>query len=125
MSTIKILVVEDEDLFADMVRRVLASMGHEAVHARNGKEAMKLFDPQTISLVLTDLIMPDMEGVELIVALRRIHPSVKVIAMTGGGCNRPEMYLPIAKRVGAMKTLAKPFSMEELQQAVTECLEAP
>ena len=119
----KILLVEDEALFAEMIQKTLVAFGYEVVQARNGKEALKLYDPQTMGLVLTDLIMPDLEGVELIVALQRIEPSVRVIAMSGGGRNSPQSYLMVAERVGAVKTLAKPFSIAELVAAVRECLE--
>lgn len=120
-----ILLVEDEDLFADMIGKALVTFGHAVVRARNGKEALQLYDPRTVSLVLTDLIMPDMEGVELIVALRRAHPAVKVIAMSGGGRNQPAIYLAIAQQVGAARTLAKPFPLETLRSAVQECLDGP
>jgi len=119
----KILLVEDEDLFAAMIQKSLAPFGYEVVRARHGKEALKLYEPQTMGLVLTDLIMPDMEGVELIVALRKAHPAVKVIAMSGGGRNQPATYLAIAQQVGAVKTLAKPFPLEELLRTVRECLD--
>lgn len=120
-----ILLADDDDLFAEMIQQALVKFGYEVVHARNGNEALKLYDPQTIDLVLTDLIMPEREGVELIMTLRQRHPSVKVIAMSGGGLNQPNAYLSIAKRVGAVKTLAKPFPLEVLQLAVRECLDAP
>ena len=86
----KILLADDEDLFAIMIERSLIMFGYEVIRVRNGKEALNLYDPQAISLVVTDLIMPDMEGVELIVALRKVNPAVKVIAMSGGGRNHPE-----------------------------------
>lgn len=123
MSTI--LLVEDEHLFADMICKALVAFGHDVVRARNGKEALRLYNAQTVSLVLADLIMPDMEGVELIVALRKAHPAVKVIAMSGGGRIQPTIYLAIAQQVGAVKTLAKPFPLEKLRAAVQECLAAP
>lgn len=120
-----ILLVDDDDLFAEMLQKSLIHYGYKVVRARNGNEALEFYNPQTVDLVLTDLIMPDMEGVELIVALRKVHPAVKVIAMSGGGRNQPDAYLIIAKHVGAVKTLAKPFELEELHTAITECLNGP
>ena len=119
----KILLVEDEDLFAKLVAKLLTELGYAVVRARNGKEALLRYDPHIVDLVLTDLIMPDMEGVELILALRKVHPGVKIIAMTGGGRNRPEAYLQVAQRLGAIRTLTKPFSTADLAQAVQVCLE--
>ena len=120
----KILLVDDDAAFAEMLGKALTSFGYEVLRAGDGRAALRLYDPQTVGLVLTDLIMPDMEGVELIVALRRRHPGVKIIAMSGGGRNEPEPYLKIAQKVGAVKTLAKPFPLETLRAVVAESLVA-
>ncbi len=120
-----ILLVDDDDLLAEMLLKSLRHYGYAVIRARNGTEALELYQPQKVDLVLTDLIMPDMEGVELIVALRKLNPGVKAIAMSGGGRNQPEAYLKIAKHVGAVKTLAKPFDLDELQVALKECLDGP
>ena len=121
----KILLVDDEDLIATMLERSLAMFGYDVIRARDGREALGYYDPETIGLVLTDLIMPDMEGVELIMSLRKLNPAVKVIAMSGGGRNTPQAYLSIARRVGASQTLAKPFPIASLLAAIKECLEVP
>jgi DNA-binding response OmpR family regulator len=118
----KILLVDDDREFAEMLGKALTSFGYEVLRAGDGRAALRLYDPQTVGLVLTDLIMPDMEGVELIGALRRRCPGVKIIAMSGGGRNTPEPYLKIARKIGAVKTLAKPFPLETLRAAVAECL---
>lgn len=125
MNSPNILLVDDEDHFAMMVQKALSTFGYTVVRARNGREALATYDPKLVDLVLTDLIMPDMEGVELIVALRKMDPTVKIIAMSGGGRNQPSAYLSIAQKVGAMTTLAKPFPLEELQRAVSACLNSP
>ncbi len=125
MNPPHILLVDDDEHFAAMTQRALVAFGYTVVRARNGLEALQLYKADTTDLVLTDLIMPDMEGVELIVTLRRLNPAVKVIAMSGGGRNSPAAYLPIAQRVGAMKALAKPFTLDEMKQAVAECLNTP
>lgn len=122
MTTPKILLADDEDMFAVMLQRSLAMFGYEVVRARNGREALLAYDPASFGLVITDLIMPDMEGVELIVALRKVNPAVKIIAMSGGGRNDPQAYLSLAERIGAVKSLAKPFPITALVQAVEECL---
>lgn len=124
MTTPRILLADDEDLFAVMLQRSLAMFGYEVVRARNGREALAAYNPAGFGLVITDLIMPDMEGVELIVALRKVNPAVKIIAMSGGGRNHPQAYLSIAERIGAVKSLAKPFPITELVQAIEVCLRA-
>ena len=120
----KILLVEDDIPFAETVRKSLTLSGYDVTHARDGQAALRLYDPQTIQLVLTDLIMPDVDGMELIVKLQRRDPAVRIIAMTGGGRCGPDTYLPIAARLGAVKTLAKPFPIAVLVAAVEECLDA-
>jgi DNA-binding NtrC family response regulator len=78
-----------------------------------------------MSLVLTDLVMPDKEGIELITDLRRMHPGLKIIAMSGGGRNSPHAYLNLASRLGAASVLAKPFSFQELMDAIKGALAKP
>ncbi len=119
-----ILLVDDDEPFAVMIHKTLTLLGYAVIRARNGNEALQLYSPQTVDLVLTDLIMPDKEGLELITELRRAHPTVKIIAMSGGGRNTPEEYLPIARLFGAMTTLAKPFHQDELAKALREGLAA-
>ena len=119
----RILLVDDDHLFAEVIQNALTLFGYAVVRASDGKEALKLYEPQTFHLVITDLIMPDMEGVELIMKLQQRDPSVRVIAMSGGGRNNPEAYLAVAERIGAVKTLAKPFPLETLRVAVAECLD--
>lgn len=120
-----ILLVDDDKLFADMVEQALTAFGYAVLRAPDGRAALQRYDPETVALVLTDLVMPDLEGVELIIALRRRTPGVKVIAMSGGGRNDPSAYLRIAQRIGAMRTLSKPFLLAELHQAIKECLPDP
>ena len=119
----KILLVEDDAAFSEMVRKALVMFSYEVVLARNGKEALRLFDSATMLVVITDLLMPDMDGMQLIVKLQERDPSVRIIAMSGGGLGSPETYLPMAERLGAVKTLAKPFAVTELIAAVEECLD--
>lgn len=119
----KILLVDDDDHFAKALRAALMHFGYEVARARNGKEALILYDPLTIQLVLTDLFMPDMDGMELIMKLEQLNPGVRIIAMSGGGMGRPGVHLPMAERLGAVKTLIKPFSMETMRVAVRECLD--
>lgn len=83
---------------------------------------MRLYDPVSIDLVLTDLIMPDTEGLELIAALRKMNDGVDIIAMSGGGRSGPSGYLPIAKHMGAKAVLHKPFSIDLLIETVTGVL---
>jgi DNA-binding response OmpR family regulator len=120
----RLLLVEDDEAFADMLQTALINAGYVVVLARNGKDALRLYDARPPTVVLTDLIMPGIEGIELITTLRRRYPGVKIIAMSGGGRNSPEAYLPIAQALGAAHTLPKPFSIPELIAAI-EAIRAP
>jgi YesN/AraC family two-component response regulator len=87
-----------------------------------GKASMRLFREEAADLVITDIIMPDQEGIETIMELRRDFPEVKIIAISGGGRVRPDEYLHMAKTMGAHLTLLKPFEQQELLSAVQKLL---
>lgn len=116
-----ILLVEDEDALAGILEDTLTAGGYGVIRARNGLEATSLYAQETVDLVLTDLIMPDKEGMELIQDLRKKNPGVKIIAMSGG-LHAPHTYLPMAQYLGAECTLAKPFSGDELFAAIRSVL---
>lgn len=118
----RILVVDDDDALRNLLCKVLARAGYEAIPAEDGKAALAQFKESGADLVLTDLIMPEMEGLESITELRRLEPDVKIIAMSGGGRKGPDCYLPLAKMMGAAKTLEKPFLNKDLLAAVEEVL---
>jgi DNA-binding response OmpR family regulator len=118
----KILLVDDNNDFREMLGRVLGNAGHIVTHAANGNEAMRLVQDNAFEVVITDLIMPEKEGIETIMELRRKIPALKIIAMSGGGFNAPEIYLNLARKLGAVQTLVKPFSGTELLAAVASVL---
>lgn len=118
----RILVIDDEELARFTVREILESAGHEVVEARDGVEGLALQRAQGCDLVVTDVIMPRKEGVEMIIEMRQEHPSLKIIAISGGGRTRNLDFLKLAKEFGADKVLPKPFSADDLIGAVRECL---
>lgn len=120
----KILLVEDDAPMGDMLAEVLTRFGYVVERASDGVEAIRCYDPKTVDLVITDLFMPVMDGMELITALQRRDPAVRIIAMSGGGSGKVGAVLPMAEQLGAVKTLTKPFQLEELRRAVAECLDA-
>jgi CheY-like chemotaxis protein len=123
-TTRRILLVDDDELFRAMLRRTLANEGYDVVEAANGNEAMKVQRDTPAALLLTDLFMPEKEGLETIQEFRRKHPAVKIIAMTGGGPLNPDDFLAIAKLFGASRTFAKPFANSDLITALEELLPA-
>jgi CheY-like chemotaxis protein len=118
----KLLLIDDDDLFRSMLCATLEEIGHTVTEARNGNEGLKLYQDGVTDLVITDLIMPEKEGIETIMDLRKKFPGVKIIAMSGGGRVSAGDYLRIAKQMGAGKILAKPFSNDELSAAIAEML---
>jgi len=120
----KILIIEDEEQMRDMLQQLLEQRGYEVVAAPNGKVGARLFKEEQIGLVITDLLMPEMDGIETIMELKRGFPDVKIIAVSGGGRIGPEDYLKMAKSLGAQYTFTKPFSTNELLEAVKDLMDS-
>jgi CheY-like chemotaxis protein len=118
----RVLLVDDDDALRAMLSRTLSHAGFEVVEAENGLMALERMSEQAADVLVTDIIMPVMEGVETIQALRTRHPALQVIAISGGGHNPADWYLRIARSFGAKKLLFKPFGPEELLQAIRELL---
>lgn len=118
----RILLVDDEDSFRRVARLALQRAGHEVFEAKNGRDALRSYPEVDPDLVITDLIMPEKEGLETIQELRQLNPEVRIIAISGGGRLEPMDYLPVARKFGAFCTLAKPFLHHELIQAVHSAL---
>ena len=118
----RILVIEDDEIFRNMLIEALEEAGHEALPASDGREGVRRFRQEPADLVLTDIIMPDQEGLETIVELRRDWPGLKIVVMSGGGAVGAETYLKLARKLGADQTLAKPFSVADLYQTIDDLL---
>jgi len=118
----RILVVDDEELARFTIRDILETAGHDVEEAGNGNEALSSQAANSFDLVITDLIMPEKEGVETIVELRRDFPDLKIIAISGGGRTKNLDFLRLADEFGANKILAKPFSGDELMEQVNGLL---
>ena len=118
----RILIVDDDKIFRDIVQLMLEQFGYEVTSAQSGREAVKLCDGARFDLVITDLLMPEQDGLETITGLLRSSPDTKLIAMSGGGRLGPESYLEIARMMGVSRVLTKPFTPLELQDAVEATL---
>ena len=118
----RILIIDDNTIVLETYCQMLERAGYEVVKATGGKEGTKLFRDNPTDLVITDILMPEKEGFETIIELRRDFPDVKIIAISGGAFLSPKDYLEIAKQFGAMRTLTKPIDQEELLEAVRKCL---
>lgn len=119
----KILIIDDEPHILLMLKKMLERNGYEIDLAANGNEGLKLFNKNPSSLVITDIIMPEKEGLETIREMRRLQPDLKIIAMSGGGKVSADNYLEIAKIFGASKVIEKPFTQKEMVSAVNELMQ--
>ena len=117
-----VLLVDDNKLLRSTIERALTLTGHEVVTAVDGKSAIALLPTVNCDVVLTDIVMPDMDGLELIRAIRKANPATKVVAMSGGGRGGAMSYLELAKTFGAAATLEKPFAIEELGRVISAVL---
>jgi len=123
-SMARILVIDDDDHVRTMLRLTLEQAGYEILDAPNGKVGIDIYRESPTDLIITDLIMPEKEGVETIQELRRDYPAVKIIAISGGGRVSPEEYLPLAEMFGAQRVFSKPFGRDDLLQAIQELTES-
>ena len=114
----KILLIDDDPLILEALSITLESAGYSVQTAKNGVDGLQMIRDGDFDLVITDIIMPEKEGLEVISHLKREHPSVKVIAISGGGRGSSTTYLSIADAMGVNCTLAKPFSASELISTV-------
>ncbi len=110
----RILVVDDEEQVRRVLRLVLERAGYEVDTAADGNEAVAVFDPVRHDVVITDIVMPEKEGIETIQELRQKSSGVRIIAISGGGRISPEEYLDWAKRFGVHCTFTKPINRDEL-----------
>jgi len=118
----RILIIDDEQQIRSMLRLMLEREGYEIVEAPDGIEGIKAYRQKPADLIITDLIMPNKDGIGMIIELHKEYPDVKIIAMSGGGLNKPEGYLKGAKKLGAVCTLTKPIDREKMLRAVKNTL---
>jgi CheY-like chemotaxis protein len=118
----EILVVDDDDAVRRVVLRCLEQGGFRVTEARNGIDALRIVEEKRFDLVITDVVMPDMEGLQLVRALRKLSDPPRIIVMSGGGRASPGDYLGFASMFGANATLAKPFLPLTMLALVREVL---
>lgn len=117
-----VLVIDDELPIRQLLKRTLQGAGHEVIEAADGNAGCRLAAERRPDLCVTDVLMPDKEGIETIHDLRRSNANIKIIAISGGGRARIMTFLEIAQAVGADAVLSKPFRPGELLAAVDRVL---
>ena len=119
----RIMVVDDEEAVREILRAMLERESHSVVEAENGKVALDRLQEEQADVVVADLFMPEMDGLQLITKLREESPETKVVAISGSVYERRHRFLEIAGRMDSVRTLAKPFTAQEVQEVVREVLE--
>ena len=115
----RIVVIDDEENIRFFVNEALTAAGHEVVCASDGNKGLQVIEQFKPDIVITDILMPNKEGIETIPEIRLKYPEIKIIAMSGGGRIKGENYLKLAERLGTEGTLLKPFKIQALLDLVT------
>jgi YesN/AraC family two-component response regulator len=118
----KILVIDDELPIAVMIKRMLEKENHEVLTALNGKDGLDIANSFSPDIVVTDIVMPEKEGLELIFTLKKTKPEIRIVAISGGGRFNYEGYLTTARHLGADRTLVKPLDHKGFIAAINELL---
>ena len=121
-KTKRILVIDDEETALHLLQKIFEGEGYEVHMATNGREGVELFRRQPCDLVITDMVMPVMDGLQTILELREIASDLPVIAISGGGAISKERYLTVAGYLDKVITIAKPFSVEAIVNAAAGLL---
>jgi CheY-like chemotaxis protein len=118
----RILVIDDDQLMCLALAKMLSAEGYIVTSAADGDEGLRLYRQNPFDVVITDMIMPDKEGIQIIRELRKLDPNIRIIAISGGGRGGATDYLKWAKLMGAKRCLTKPITREDLMGAVVEVL---
>ncbi len=117
----RILVIDDDEMVNSAICQLLTHHGYDVVSATNGNEGLDTFNKMKVDLVITDIVMPEKEGIETILELKQIDNSIPIISISGGGRLQGQ-YLDLSKVVGVQKAISKPFKQAVLLEAVQELL---
>jgi CheY-like chemotaxis protein len=119
----RILVIDDDTVMNSVIVQMLKMAGYKAKSAADGKRGLKLLDSKPFDLIVTDIVMPEIQGTEMIQVIRAINRTIPIIAISGEENKGPETYLATAQAFGANYTFQKPFRLTPFMEAVRECLE--
>jgi CheY-like chemotaxis protein len=126
MKPLSILVIDDEESIRTLLGLILERHAHKVATAASGRAALQLLATEPFELMITDIIMPDMDGIEIITAARKLRPATRILAISGGGAVMASHdCLKMAKMIGAHAVLPKPFNEAQLLAAIALALPAP
>lgn len=118
----RILVIDDEPMLCDLYKTALNGAGYQVYVASNGAEGIRMFRQEPCDLVITDIFMPEKEGIETIMELKTEFAGVRIIAISGGGAMKRQMTLNMAKDLGADRIMEKPIKIRNLIDTVADVL---
>jgi DNA-binding response OmpR family regulator len=122
-SQIRILIIDDDEELVESLKEVLVHEGYDVDFAWNGREGIRLQGINPYNLIITDIVMPEEDGLEVIMWVKSTHPNTKLIAISGGGYFDSREYLIMAKELGAKMVLIKPFEVAELKMGIKKLLD--
>ena len=120
-----VLVVDDDDDVRAVVRKVVTKLGHQVWDVADGQQALRLLETSPMDLIISDVYMADMDGMELLVRIQQLDLHVPVVVISGGGYKAKDEILKMAAACGAVATLDKPFTVEQLRETVEPFLPRP
>lgn len=118
----KILIIDDDDLVRETLADIVDDIGHDVVTATDGNSGIEKLGHESFDVVITDLIMPGMDGIDVLCQIKRCHTPTRVIVMSGGSSMTALTYLDKAKSLGADGILAKPFTSSDLKNSIDATL---
>jgi DNA-binding response OmpR family regulator len=118
----KVLVIDDDPIMCETIRDILQYENYEVKTAANGYEGITMLASEFFDLVVTDVLMPDKDGIEVILEVKKKYPNVKILAVSGGGYITAEHYLKMACDLGAGASVMKPFDIDVLVNEVNNLL---
>ena len=119
----RILIIDDDVIMRKLLTDMLEHVGHDVISVSDGRSGFKANEETPFDIIITDMVMPEYSGINLITDLLNKDPDTKIIAISGGGTIDAERYLSIAELIGAQHILYKPFSTKELLAAVNDLLD--
>lgn len=125
MENKRILVIDDDNFVRTLVSKGLRNWGYEVIEAANGELGMRQIETENPDLVITDIVMPQKDGLETIMEIRKKRPGIKVIAISGAGYGWGGDYLAMSHKLGSDAVFPKPVDMKELEKTVNELLSQP